>query len=317
MTSRSSTSSRGPVPGEQIRLHRGAERDDLIGIDVGERLLAEELRHVGAAPRGTRVEPPTRITPSSSSGFEARVAQRAPARDARCARAAARSSSSKCARVEQRTRRCRRRAGSSTSTSLASVSACLTWRAASRASRTSAGVRASRVVAAHARGASPRRARDPCRRRRARCRRRSTCTWKTPSSSDEDGDVERAAAEIVDREHAVLLLLEAVGERRRGGLVEQAQHLEPGEPPGVLRGLALRVVEVRGHRDDRAADAAAARPRRVCFRPRRISALTSTGVTTPIAHREAHDVGVVRRSAARRTRTGRGGASRDRRRRAP
>ena len=47
-TSRSSTSSFGPSPGEQVGLHRRPERDDLIGIDVGERLASEELRHVGA-----------------------------------------------------------------------------------------------------------------------------------------------------------------------------------------------------------------------------------------------------------------------------
>ena len=81
-------------------------------------------------------------------------------------------------------------------------------------------------------------------------------TWNTPSSSDEDGDVEGAAAEVVDGEGAVLLALEAVGERRRGGLVEQAQHLEAGEAAGVLGGLALRVVEVGRHGDDRAADRA-------------------------------------------------------------
>ena len=73
---------------------------------------------------------------------------------------------------------------------------------------------------------------------------------------DEDRDVERAAAEIVDGERAVLLLLEPVGERRRGGLVQEAQHLEPREARRVLRGLPLRVVEVRGHGDDRAADVA-------------------------------------------------------------
>ena len=72
----------------------------------------------------------------------------------------------------------------------------------------------------------------------------------------EDRDVERAAAEVVDRERAVLLAVEAVRERRRGRLVEQAQHVEPGEPPGVLRGLALRVVEVRRHGDHGAADRA-------------------------------------------------------------
>ena len=42
----------------------------------------------------------------------------------------------------------------------------------------------------------------------------------------EDRDVEGAAAEVVDRDRLVLLLVEAVGEGGRGRLVDDAQHLE-------------------------------------------------------------------------------------------
>ena len=66
----------------------------------------------------------------------------------------------------------------------------------------------------------------------------------------EDGDVERAAAEVEHGDLLVLLLVEAVGERRGRRLVDDAEHLEPGDPAGVLGGLALRVVEIRGHGDD-------------------------------------------------------------------
>jgi hypothetical protein len=66
----------------------------------------------------------------------------------------------------------------------------------------------------------------------------------------EDRDVEGAAAEVVDRDRLVLLLVEAVGERGRRGLVDDAQHLEAGDLAGVLGRLALAVVEVRGDRDD-------------------------------------------------------------------
>ena len=45
----------------------------------------------------------------------------------------------------------------------------------------------------------------------------------------ENRDVERAAAEIVDRDLAAALLLQAVGERGRGRLVDDAQHVEPGD----------------------------------------------------------------------------------------
>ena len=66
----------------------------------------------------------------------------------------------------------------------------------------------------------------------------------------EDRHVEGAAAEVIDRDQAGLLLVEAVGERRRGRLVDDAQHLEAGDLAGVLGGLALGVVEVGGNGDD-------------------------------------------------------------------
>ena len=68
-----------------------------------------------------------------------------------------------------------------------------------------------------------------------------------PFADFEDRDVEGAAAEVVHRDRLVLLLVEPVRERRRGRLVDDAHDLEAGDLPGVLGGLALRVVEVRGH----------------------------------------------------------------------
>ena len=70
----------------------------------------------------------------------------------------------------------------------------------------------------------------------------------------QDGNIEGAAAEVVDRDGAGLLLVEAVGERRRGRLVDDAQHFEAGDLAGVLGGLALRVVEVGRNGDDRLLD---------------------------------------------------------------
>ena len=66
----------------------------------------------------------------------------------------------------------------------------------------------------------------------------------------EDRDVEGAAAEVVDRDGAGLGLVEAVGQRGRGRLVDDAQHFEAGDLAGVLGGLALGVVEVGGNGDD-------------------------------------------------------------------
>ena len=70
----------------------------------------------------------------------------------------------------------------------------------------------------------------------------------------EHRDVERAAAEIVDRDRLAVLLVEAVGERRRGRLVDDAQDLEAGDLAGILGRLALGVVEVGGNGDHRLGD---------------------------------------------------------------
>ncbi len=67
----------------------------------------------------------------------------------------------------------------------------------------------------------------------------------------EDRDVERPAAEVPDEDRLVGFLLEAVGERRGGRLVDDAEDVEAGDLAGVLRRLALGVVEVGGDSDDR------------------------------------------------------------------
>ena len=66
----------------------------------------------------------------------------------------------------------------------------------------------------------------------------------------EHGHVERAAAEVEDEDGLIgAVLVEPVGERRGGRLVDDAQDVEAGDLAGVLGGLPLRVVEVRRHRD--------------------------------------------------------------------
>ena len=70
----------------------------------------------------------------------------------------------------------------------------------------------------------------------------------------EDGDVEGAAAEVVDGDRFVLLLVEAVRERRGGRLVDDAEHVQPRDPARVLGGLPLRIVEIRRHGDHRVGD---------------------------------------------------------------
>ncbi len=64
------------------------------------------------------------------------------------------------------------------------------------------------------------------------------------------GNIEGAAAQVIDGDLLVLLLVQAVGERGGGGLVDDAQHFQAGDAAGVLGGLALGIVEVSGHGDD-------------------------------------------------------------------
>ena len=66
----------------------------------------------------------------------------------------------------------------------------------------------------------------------------------------EDGDVEGAAAEIVHGDGFVGLLIETVGQRGRGRLIDDALDVQTGDFARVFGGLALGVVEVGGNRDD-------------------------------------------------------------------
>ena len=63
----------------------------------------------------------------------------------------------------------------------------------------------------------------------------------------QDGNVERAAAEIIYGNRLILLLVQSVGQRRCRRLVDDSQDLQPGDFPRVLRRLTLAVVEVGRH----------------------------------------------------------------------
>jgi hypothetical protein len=71
----------------------------------------------------------------------------------------------------------------------------------------------------------------------------------TPAQA-QDGDIEGAAPQVVDGVKAIRVPVQAIGDRRRRGLVEQTQDLEPGQAGGVLGGLALSLVEIGRYRDD-------------------------------------------------------------------
>jgi len=77
-------------------------------------------------------------------------------------------------------------------------------------------------------------------------------TSKTPSPISRTEIIEGAAAEVVNRDVLdSFFLIEAVGQRCRRGLVDDAQNLKPRDLPGVLGCLALGVVEVSWNSDDR------------------------------------------------------------------
>ena len=67
-------------------------------------------------------------------------------------------------------------------------------------------------------------------------------------------DIEGAAAQVEDQDGLVVLLIQPVSQGGGGGLVDDAQHFQPGDLAGVLGGLALAVVEVGRDGDHRLGD---------------------------------------------------------------
>ena len=63
--------------------------------------------------------------------------------------------------------------------------------------------------------------------------------------------VERAAAQIVDEVQTFGTVVEPVGKRCRRRFVQKPQNVETGQFCRILRRLALCIVKIRGHRDDR------------------------------------------------------------------
>ena len=65
----------------------------------------------------------------------------------------------------------------------------------------------------------------------------------------EDRNVECAAAQVINGDDPVLLLVEPVRERRGSRFVDESQHFKTGNAASVFCGLALGVVEVRRNGD--------------------------------------------------------------------
>ncbi len=70
----------------------------------------------------------------------------------------------------------------------------------------------------------------------------------------QNGDIEGATAEIIDGDHPFLTGVKTIGDGRRSGLVQQAQHVQTGQPGRVLGALTLGIVKIGGHSDDHAVE---------------------------------------------------------------
>ena len=68
----------------------------------------------------------------------------------------------------------------------------------------------------------------------------------------QEGNIEGTTTKIEDEDVALALnlLVETVGNGGRGGLVDDTEDVEASNETGVLGGLTLRIVEVRGDSDD-------------------------------------------------------------------
>src|SRR5207302_10104275 len=66
----------------------------------------------------------------------------------------------------------------------------------------------------------------------------------------QNGNVESAAAEIVDGDDSVLAFIEAISQGRGGGLVHQPKDFKASNASSILRGLPLRIVEVCRNSDN-------------------------------------------------------------------
>ena len=71
----------------------------------------------------------------------------------------------------------------------------------------------------------------------------------------EDGNVERAAAQVVNGDRALGFLLQPVRQRSGGWFIDDAQDFEPGDHAGVFGRLPLAVVEICGDGNDGLGDA--------------------------------------------------------------
>ncbi|MNH09185.1 NAD-specific glutamate dehydrogenase [compost metagenome] len=75
--------------------------------------------------------------------------------------------------------------------------------------------------------------------------------FKDTAGQAQDRDIEGATTQIVNRNQAFGVLVQAIGHRCRSRLIEQSQHIQARQARSVLGGLTLSIVEIRRNRDHR------------------------------------------------------------------
>ncbi len=66
----------------------------------------------------------------------------------------------------------------------------------------------------------------------------------------QDGDIKGTATQVKDRNLLFSFLVQAIGQRGGRRLIDNTEHIQPGNLPGILGGLALAIVEISRNRDD-------------------------------------------------------------------
>jgi len=89
--------------------------------------------------------------------------------------------------------------------------------------------------------------------------------FKNAVAELEDGNIERTPAQVIDRNLLVFLLVQAIGQRSRSGLVDDALDFQTGNTTRILGRLTLAVVEICRNGDHRFGNGLAQISLGICF----------------------------------------------------
>ena len=78
--------------------------------------------------------------------------------------------------------------------------------------------------------------------------------FKNSIAQFQNRDIKCSPAQVIDGDRAFLFAVQAVSQRSGGRLVHQPQNFQPSDAASVFGRLALRVIEICRHGDDRLRD---------------------------------------------------------------